>query len=273
MNDDDNKKIDKTTLMATTATLPMMAGSFDDQTDDGRDRLIQGTILACVDGKWTARDESELPDKLIAIQTAQAVQHWKDGRPVPGDTTTTRPLPDVEYLNSQIPIDQWEKGFDDEPRAPWQHQHIAYLLDPETFATYTFINSTYGAMLAVSDLKEQVRMIRGVRGGAIVPVVELASKPMKTKRGMKQRPSFRVLDWIELGGHGQAPQPVPAPVVPPVKPAPTMIEHTPAKSAIERIGSSVEAVSFQEELDDELPFITANGNDGQRRRRVAFAVV
>jgi hypothetical protein len=158
MNDDD--KINKTTLMTTTATLPAMAGSFDDQTDDGRDRLIQGTILACVDGIWAARDESEHPPKLIAMQTAQAVQHWKDGRPVPGETVTTRPLPDVDYLNSQIPVDQWEEGFDGEPRPPWQHQHIAYLLDPETFATYTFINSTYGAMLAVSDLKEQVRMHR-----------------------------------------------------------------------------------------------------------------
>ena len=273
MNDDDNKK---TTLMTTTAALPVMAGSFDDDTDDGRDRLIQGTILACVDGLWAARDESELPPKLIAIQTAQAIQHWKDGRPVPGDTITTRPLPDVDFLNSQIPEAEWEEGFDGEPRPPWQHQHIAYLLDPDTYATYTFINSTSGAMLAVSDLKEQVRMIRGVRGGAIVPVVELASKPMKTKRGMKQRPSFKVLDWIELGGHGQAPQPAPAPVNPsanpPTKPTP-MIEHTPTNSAIERIGSSVEPVGFQEEIGDELPFVTADGHDHRCRSwRVAFVV-
>ena len=280
MHEDDNTK---TALMTTTAAMPVMAGSFDDNTDDGRDRLIQGTILVCVDGKWAARDELELPPKLIAVQTAQAIQHWQGGKPVHGDTITTRPFPDVEDLNNQIPMSEWEEGFDGEPRPPWQHQHIAYLFDPETGALYTFINSTYGAMLAVTELHDRVRMIREVRRGAVVPVVELSSKPMKTKRGMKQRPTFKVLDWIELGG--QAPQAAAAPINPsavkpmsmaeqaPVKSAP-LIEHTPpAKSAIQRISSAVEPVSFQEDFQDEIPFVTADDHDHRGRSwKVAFVV-
>lgn len=248
MNED--KKDDKTitTLMTTTA-LPAMAGGFDASTDEANDRLIQGTILSCVDGAWAARDELELPANLIAVQTAQAVQRWKDSRPA--ETITTPPLPDVEYLNMQIPVETWEEGLDGKPRPPWQHEHIAYLLDPETAALYTFINSTYGAALAVRELRDRVKMMRALRGEKVVPVVELASKPMKTKFGTKLRPFFKITDWRELSG--QTMQPVPAPVAPPVKPVPT-IEHSSAKPAIERIGSSVEPMTFQEELGDDLPF-------------------
>ena len=256
---------DKTNLMSTTAAaLPVMAGSFDDNTDDGRDRLIQGTILACVDGLWAARDESELPETFIVVGTAKAVQHWRDGKPVPGDTFTTRPLPDVEYLNSQIPIETWEEGLDGKPRPPWTLQHVAYLFDDETGAIYTFINSTAGAAMAVRELREQVQMMRNVRGATIVPVIALASKPMKTAFGVKQRPAFKVLEWRDLGGGpAQATPLASAPIAPPAKPV----------AAIEHIGSAVEPVSFREELDDELPFITADNRDGwQRRWGVAFVV-
>ena len=67
---------------------------FDDV--DANDRLIQGTIVRCVDGVWSAKDETELSSdlRLLALSTALALQRWEDG--LPAETIIKRsgePLP------------------------------------------------------------------------------------------------------------------------------------------------------------------------------------
>ncbi len=69
-------------------------------------RTIQGTMLRCVDGRWSDRDGRNFPPdtQLLALATTQILQHWQDETPVetivkqPG-----RPLPSVDSLNAGIP--------------------------------------------------------------------------------------------------------------------------------------------------------------------------
>ena len=219
----------------TKENLPAIVGDGDGFDDvDQTDRLIQGTIIRCVDVVWSAKDETELPpDKgYVALKTALALQRWEDG--LPAETIIKRPgepLPDVEELNKKIPQKKWGKGIDGKPRPPWQKQYVVYLLDPATAAVFTFINSTKGAEIAVERLKDRVKLMRALRGDRVVPVVKLDAMPMPTDFGPKQRPEFTILDWRELGGSPSA--------------AP----------AIEHVGEPVKPVSLAEEMNDSIDHI------------------
>jgi hypothetical protein len=182
--------------------LPVTSGGFDDDGDDNASRIIQGSIIRCVDGQWTDGDGEPFPPdtKLLVLATAMALQHWKDKKPVetilkqPG-----QPLPDIDELNSKIPKKQWEPGLDKKPRPPWVRQHIAYLLNPTDAGLFTFINSTAGATIAVDRLRNKVKWMRQLRGGNVHPLVKLDCKPMKTQVGPKLRPEFTILEWRQLG--------------------------------------------------------------------------
>ena len=123
--------------------------------------------------------------------------------------------------------------FGRQSASPVRHQLIVYLLDPADAAIATFINSTFGAKLAVEALKDNVRMYRMIRGSRVYPIVELGKKSMKTKFGVKQRPEFIVLDWRYLG----------APEVPNAE-----------VKALEHIGEPVAPPTTAEIFDDALPF-------------------
>jgi hypothetical protein len=215
-------------------SLPTVAShdGFDDTNVD--DRLIQGTIIPCVDGVWSARDGTSLSPgtRYIVLATAEALQRWEGQRPV--ETILKKPgkaLPDLDELNAKIPKKRWEKGHDGGPRPPWVHQYVAYLLNPKDASVFTFINSTLGARVAVERLKDRVRMMRALRGEKVCPIVELGAKLFPTRHGLKQRPDFIIHDWCKLG----SPQAASAP-------------------AIAEISQPVEAVSLKEELDDEVGF-------------------
>jgi hypothetical protein len=183
--------------VATTASLPIDDGWND---TDPNDRLIQGTLLKCVDGVWTAGGAAA-PKQLLALATVTALQLWKLQKPV--NTIVKRPghpWPHIDDLNAEIPEEDWEVGLDGQPRAPWQKQFVVYLLEPNTAENFTFANGTAGANQAVQNLKNAVKGMRLLRGDHVVPLVELQSRPMKTKFGTKQRPHFHVIEWRNLDG-------------------------------------------------------------------------
>jgi hypothetical protein len=195
-------------------------------------RLIKGSILRCVDGKWSDTAGITPPERLVALGTTQALQCWSGGKPT--DTVVAspgKPLPSVDELNSQIPEGEWEKGLDGKPRAPWVLQHVAYLVDPVSCEAYTFINGTFGAKIAVERLAERVATMQRLRGGAALPVVKLESRPMKTKFGTKQRPEFAIVEWREFAGDGGEVR---------------AIEHKPE-------GKPVKTPTASEELNDAIP--------------------
>jgi hypothetical protein len=186
---------------------------------DEDDRVIQGTLIKNTDGRWLDRDGNTLQQlRLLALKSCTIIQRWQDKKPVatifqqPGHS-----LPDVDDLNAEIPQSEWELGVDDQPRPPWQLQRVLYLLNEETAERYTYASGTIGGRIAVDALSTRIRDMRALRGSAVVPVVELACKPMKTRFGSKQRPEFSIVGWRELAGFA-APQQLPSgirPIEPP----------------------------------------------------------
>ena len=215
-----------------------MVGDGWNDTDGADERVIQGTMIKCVDGHWTDRDKQPIPagTRLLALATHTLLQRWQDDRPI--DTIPKKPgqpLPDVDKLNEKIPQKEWETGLDGKPRPPWQKQWLVYLLDGTSAERFTFINSTFGARIAVDNLKDQVKWMRAMRGAHVFPLVELSSAPMKTDWGTKSRPAFRVVEWRQLGnGEG----------------GPAVLEP----AAVPAIGKPVPRVTGGEALDDEIPF-------------------
>jgi len=187
-----------------------------DDNDDGYSgslvsgRVIKGQLLRWNETNgWTDRDGLRPPELMLAIALSEALQCWKCKKPI--ETITAKPLPDVNALNEAVPRAEWEPGLDGKPKPPWVHQVIAYLIDPASAGTFTYLNSTVGARIAVDQLKEKVITMRALRGSRVVPLVRLTHRPMKTFVGMKHRPEFEVIGWRQLGdshalSNPQAPQ-------------------------------------------------------------------
>jgi hypothetical protein len=219
-----------------TEALPLVPGFHDDDDDQDNKRLIVGIKLKCVDGQWSAADGSELKREThyLVRGTVTAAQKWEGNIPVetvikePG-----KPFPDVDELNKKIPQDTWEKGIDGKPREPWQITRVLYLIRSPDGKLFTYLNSTFGAKIAIGNLRDQVLVMRGIRGAEVVPIVGLSSAPMKTAFGQKIRPDFIVIGWRELASPQQP-----------------MIEA----KAVE-IGKPAEPVTLKEELDDEIPWL------------------
>lgn len=230
------------------ANLPIPADGYDDDDNTGS-ALIKGEIIKCIDGNWSVKGGAAFPlgTQMIALSTAMALQLWKDGVRLdeivkqPG-----KPFPDVQELNEAIPESEWGLGIDGKPRAPWSLQYVVYLLDPVTGGVFTFLNSTWGAMKAVTLLREKVRMMRLLRGDKAVPVVSLDNKTFPGKFGPKIRPEFTVLEYRLLGAPA-APKAVPGTGAP-------MIELQP-----------VEEPPLKEILNDEIPdnFDRADDDDDE----------
>jgi hypothetical protein len=196
------------------------------------DRLIKGTILRCVDGRWADGNEISFPADtvMLALGTTQALQHWQDGMPIETIVKQAgQPLPNLQELNAEIPQEEWDLGLDNKPRPPWVLQFVVYLLDLNDASTYTFINSTIGARIAVEHLENRVRAMRMLRGVRVIPLVKLEARPMNTRYGQKLRPEFTIIEWRELRASGTTPQ----------------LTHN--------IGTPVKPVTAAEELNDKIP--------------------
>jgi hypothetical protein len=216
-------------------------------------RIIKGVILKFVDGRWNDGDDCAPPDELMVMGITRALQCWRDKTPV--DTLVERPgepLPDVNELNAQIPKKEWDLGLDGQPRPPWQLNHVVYLIDPTTADTFTYLNSTTGARIAVERLQDKFRWMRALRGSNVVPIVKLDSRPMKTKFGTKMRPEFAVSEWREIDRTSEALAQIEPPRTnPPASNAETAATQ-PAKKADP--GKSVTPVTLKEEVNDEIRY-------------------
>jgi hypothetical protein len=215
-------------------------------------RLIQGVILKCVDGRWLDGDRLAPPSEMLVIGLTHALQCWGKDKDLL-DTTIEQPdepLPDPEALNAQIPQEEWGLGLDGEPRPPWQFNWVVYLLDVASASTYTYLNSTMGARIAVERLEDKLKWMRMLRGNDVTPIVRLESRPMKTSFGQKMRPEFTIIDWRDLGVGIQQ---TAAPQI--EHKAETVTEPPLAhkKKAKVTVGKPVKPVTIQEELNDDLP--------------------
>ena len=228
-------------------------------------RLIKGQLLRWNETNgWLDRDGLRPPEIMLAIALSEALQCWKGKKPV--EAITDKPLPDVNALNAAVPMSEWEPGLDGKPKPPWVHQFIAYLIDPASGGTFTYLNSTVGARIAIDQLKEKVITMRALRGARVVPVVRLTHRPMKTFVGMKHRPEFEIVEWRKPGGDGgdtvlagpQVPQLTGPKSKPEPKPDPKPDPKTGSRSSAATTAlDALEAVSepsMGEVLKDEIPW-------------------
>jgi hypothetical protein len=205
-------------------------------TIDTSEQLIHGGILKCVDGHWSANDESMTGRTLLVLHMTRAVRYRMGGEYAPPICEDCEKIPSDEEIkkrNAAIPKDQWDV-FQGTPQPPWKIEYLVYLLDmsdPNDVSLYTFVNSTYGAKRAYNRLKEKVWLTRAFRGD-VKPIVELSSSPFPTEYGKKIGPIFRPINWTSFG-----------------EPPCIGGDDKPAL-----IGRPVPPVTAAEELSDEIPF-------------------
>jgi hypothetical protein len=233
-----------------------------DDDDDGYSgslvsgRLIKGQLLRWNEtNDWIDRDGLRPPEIMLAIAISEALQCWRNKKPV--ETITEKPLPDVNDLNEAVPKSEWEPGLDGKPKPPWQHQVIVYLIDPTSGGFFTYLNSTIGARMAVDQLREKVITMRALRGVRVMPVVKLTHRPMKTAFGMKRRPEFEVVEWRQWGGGTisgpQTPQLAGPASESPLEPKAEPKTETAGNQSLASM-RSVKPVSTAEFVSDEIPW-------------------
>jgi hypothetical protein len=109
--------------MSTALKLQSPAASFDVAPGG---RTIRGTIIRCVDGRWSDRDGVAFPDNtlMLAIGTTMVLQHWKSEElleEVPHEGKTVPELKArIKALNAAIPQEQWDVGLNGPTAARWQ---------------------------------------------------------------------------------------------------------------------------------------------------------
>src|SRR5690348_9757828 len=87
-------------------------------------RLLKGSFLKWTDADhWIDRDDLAPPSPLLVIAINEILQKWRSGK---AEIISDKPLPDPEQLNSAIPVKEWERGIDGQPRKPWQHVVVVY---------------------------------------------------------------------------------------------------------------------------------------------------
>jgi hypothetical protein len=235
----------------------------DDRSEGGG--VIRGSLLRFSnEAAWLLRDDEEMPAglELAAVNVIRVVQKWKDG--LPEETIILEPgqkFPDVEKMNEAAPKAEWVEGPDGKKRGPWQAQHVVYLLNLETMDRYSYPTGTVGGGIAVRELVDKTKWMRRLRGENVHPVVTLSDCFMNTRFGGRQRPSFTIKKWINLGDD----KVLPTPSSSLESSAPPLVAHvgkelaeakkpveTPTKKSA-RGARKVAGPALEEILNDDLP--------------------
>jgi hypothetical protein len=231
-------------LMNTNAT---RADGFDDDgTENDFVRVIQGEKISFTnESVWVNADDEEVaPDReLVVVDIARVLQKWIDKAPVHTQFLASGEQIDVKQLNEECSREEWSEDLNGKPRGPWQVQHVVYMVDMETMARFTYPTSTVGGSIAITDLKDAVRLMRKFKGPGVYPVVTLADKFMNTKFGGRQRPLFIIKNWISFGPDGALPPAADNKALPKATPAAPSGAHVVAEPTL------------REEMgDDSIPF-------------------
>ena len=162
---------------------------------------IIGKMLKFNDSRYIPDKTETLPEGTtrVAGSVITAWVHWEDKRPI--DHRVTH-VGQSHPLRDELPDQdktEWPLGLNGEPSDRWRDTRYLHLIDPNTGADYTFVTESYGGRKAIGALKQQIANVRTAHPGAL-PLVQLASAPMKTRFGPKPRPDFKVVGW--RGGKG-----------------------------------------------------------------------
>jgi hypothetical protein len=242
-------------------------------------RLLRGSYLKWTDADhWVDRDGLTPPSPVLVVAVNEVLQRWKANK---AEVISDKPLPNPAQLNDAIPISEWELDKNGQPRKPWAHVVVVYLVDVATGQFYTYIAATAGAHIAYEALKEAVVIMRTLRGTRAMPVVNLSERPWKTNFGWRRRPDFQIVGWKTPGDDTKmvpakpTPQisgpvtpaetpPAPAATATPAAPAPAASTAPPRQQqpkppvnlTAETLAtmSDVKPLTTEEVLNDEVPF-------------------
>jgi hypothetical protein len=210
--------------------LTAIVNNTDGYEDANQEERVNGPFLKFVDGEWSIGgipidDRTYRP---LALAVAHTATRWRDQSVV--DEIVDKPLPDLDELNAAIPKEEWELNMDGQPRAPWSDTFKIYFLDTATGERAIYATSTIGGKIAWGRLVDKTQWMRRLRGENVVARVELGTAPMKTRFGMKKRPDFKILEWVDLNSG----TPLPATDAPQLQ--------------------KVEEPTVAEDLNDEIPW-------------------
>jgi hypothetical protein len=193
-----------------------VSDGFDSVDDGGSRSIIRGAKIKFAKTEEWLDEASDVIDparEFIAVELAKVTQKWIDDNPA--ETRILGPdeyFPDIEKLNAEAPPEEWREKFGRKV-GPWQNSVVLYLLDPKSMEGFTFVTSAIGGFRAIDELKGHVRRARMMQGANVYPIVTLADTHMRTQFGGRQRPRFKVVRFITLGGAAR-------PLLEPAKPEP-----------------------------------------------------
>jgi hypothetical protein len=245
--------------------LPAVYDGFDETEVNAR--LIQGARIDCnvldTAAPWKNPDDTPVDADAEWLVTGihEAIQRWRDGQCETTHKQPGVPLPSVKELNAGVPASEWETNkFTGEPRPPYEHVWVVYLVDLATCDRRTFVSGTVGAKIAWEELRDRVAWMRRLRGERVLPIIRLGIGSFLTRKfGVRPRPTFLPNRWIGPAITMPAPQ----------------IEHTPAPTneyAAAKEGlvpgypddhggnvsnkklKKVDPPTTAEDLDDKIPF-------------------
>jgi hypothetical protein len=158
--------------------------------------------LRFLDGNWSEDGVPVVANiRLVVLKIEKVIQRWQGGLVI---EVIREPLPDLERLNSSVPQREWETDLNGAKRPPYQPCYLVCLINPDTASRYTYPGSSIGAQIAVRALRESITGMQMIRGDNLAPIVELSTRPMKTRFSStpRPRPHFIIVGWQALGGGG-----------------------------------------------------------------------
>src|SRR5215471_6349296 len=182
---------------------------FDTYGDELDRRLLQGTQIKFTNAyTWVTRAGEEIPtsEDFIASDVVRVEAKWSKDKNAPPHTRVLLPgekFRDMKKLNEETPKSEWIEGPNAQLKGPWENQHYLYLLD-RLMKRYTYVASTIGGNIAVSELVQQVRDARMVYGPDTYAKVRLSDTWMKTSysKDGRQRPHIIIVGYTRRRGGG-----------------------------------------------------------------------
>jgi hypothetical protein len=184
--------------------------SVDDSVGIG---LVRGSKLKFSNaGEWidVAGEVIEPSREFIITKLLRATQKWIEQRPV--ETIIIQDhehFRDIERLNAEAPEEEMRVHYG-QRKGPWTNSHFVYLLEVPNMDAFTWVTDTVGGNRAVSEFKDHVKRVRLLQGENHFPVVSLASTPMVTAYGTRDRPLLKVTRFATIRGQ--------TPLIPPDEP-------------------------------------------------------
>jgi hypothetical protein len=202
----DNEMEDKMTNvnnLPTTNVSGTDGGFFDcDESEDFSPSLIVGSKIKFTNAaQWLVNDEVISPTrKFIVAKIVRAVQKWLPGcrRPESRILQPGERFPNLKKLNAAAPEEEKREAFG-QKHGPFENVFVVYLCDPETLEGFSYPTSTVGGFAAVKDLKDCGRRAKLMRGRNMLPLVTLSHTWMNTNYGGRERPHFKICDYIPGG--------------------------------------------------------------------------